>query len=337
MSIFITGTGAVTPAGWGVPALLQVMASGQRPALSSIERPCGGETVSTPVLRVPAEGATTPKFARLRRTSPISKYAAAAVAEALGPERMASIQAGKLRVGVIFTLMNGCVNYSNRFFGEVMADPAVASPILFPETVFNAPSSHLSALLGSHSPNDTLITDGAGFFNGMDLAAEWIERGDVDGCLVVSSEEIDWLSAEGLQLYDPQAIASEGAAAIYLEPAVGPVKLLRLPDPIPLSNQSRAAAAAALRDVLQVYGDDDTLLVDSACGSTRLDAAENSAWNTWAGQRCSPRTLLGEGLGVSTALQVIIASEAIKTKRVRKAIIVATGANQQCAGAILGG
>jgi 3-oxoacyl-(acyl-carrier-protein) synthase len=149
-----------------------------------LERQFGESTVSTPVLRVPAEGATTPKFARLRRTSPISKLAAAAAVEALGEERLAAIAAGTLRVGVIFTLTNGCVNYSNRFFAEALADPAMASPILFPETVFNAPSSHLSAMIGSVSPNDTLIGDSSGFFTGIDLAVEWIERGDVDGCLV---------------------------------------------------------------------------------------------------------------------------------------------------------
>jgi 3-oxoacyl-(acyl-carrier-protein) synthase len=188
MSIAITGTGAVSPAGWGVAALLDAIRSGKRLPPSLLERHAGETVVRTPVLRVPAEGATTPKFARLRRTSPISRFAAAAVAEALGDARLEKIRDGQLRVGVIFTLTNGCVNYSNRFFGEVLADPARASPILFPETVFNAPSSHLSAMIGSDSPNDTLISDSTGFFSGIDLAVEWLERGDVDGCLVVSSE-----------------------------------------------------------------------------------------------------------------------------------------------------
>ena len=150
--ISITGTGAVSPAGWGVAALMTALTSGEKIATSMLERSVGETTFQTPVLRVPAEGATTPKFARLRRTSPISKFAAAAVAEALGDARLAEITAGRLRVGVIFTLTNGCVNYSNRFFGEALADPAFASPILFPETVFNAPSSHLSALIGNTMP-----------------------------------------------------------------------------------------------------------------------------------------------------------------------------------------
>ena len=336
MPLAITGTGAVSSAGWGVPALMKLISSGEMAPLSVIQRPYGDETVGTPVFRVPAEGSTTPKFSRLRRTSPISKYAAAAVAEALGEERLARIQSGELRVGVIFTLMNGCVNYSNRFFGEVMTDPSVASPILFPETVFNAPSSHLSALLGSHAPNDTLISDSAGFFSGMDLAAEWLIRGEMDGCLVVSSEEIDWLSAEALQLYAKDACASEGAAAIYLEPADGPVKLLRIPDPIPLSNHTRQAAAIALRDLMQTTDNGGTLLVDALTGHPALDAPEASAWSYWTGPRCSPKKQLGEGLGVSAGLQVIVAAEALKAGHVHQAVVVSTGANQQAGGVLLG-
>ncbi|MFT3992234.1 MAG: hypothetical protein QM680_12580 [Luteolibacter sp.] len=332
--ITISGWGVVSPAGWGVKPFMDALHQGKRPEVSEIQRPCGENTVSTSVFRVPTEGATVPKSARLRRSSPISKFAAAATVEALGEERLAAIREGKLRVGIIFTLLNGCVNYSHRFYSEVLADPAVASPILFPETVFNAPSSHLSALLGSNSPNDTLIGDGAAFFSGLDLAAEWIGRGEVDGCLVVASEEIDWLSAEGLQLYERNAIASEGAAAVYLEAGSGLANLLRLPDPIPLSRHSRAEAAAILRDALAPA--EGACLVDSRTGNAKLDAAEISAWHNWNGPRISPRAILGEGLGVSAGWQFIAAAESIRSGNHTQAVVIATGANQQCAGAIVG-
>ena len=336
MSIAITGTGAVSPAGWGVAAMMDAIRSDKQLTPSVLERLSGGSMVRTPVLRVPAEGATTPKFARLRRTSPISKFAAAAAAEALGESRLAEIAAGNLRVGVIFTLTNGCVNYSNRFFGEALADPAMASPILFPETVFNAPSSHLSAMIASSSPNDTLIADSTGFFSGIDLAVEWIARGDVDGCLVVSSEEIDWLSAEGLRYYSRDYLPSEGAAAIYLEAADGPVKLLRLPDPISLSANSRSQAARKIRDLLAPEDDGLTLLIDGRVGVERFDRPETTAWSDWKGPRCSPRGILGEGMGVSSALQIVAAAEALKSGLFNKAAVSAVGANQQAAGILLG-
>ena len=158
--IRITGTGAVSTAGWGVAALMEALDSGARPEHSELSRERkNGPPVVTPVLRVPPAPPTLPKSPRLRRVSPISKFAVAAAVEALGPERMAKTAAGELRLGVVCALLNGCVNYSNRFFGEVLADPAVASPILFPETVFNAPSSHLSSLFNSTAPNDTILGD----------------------------------------------------------------------------------------------------------------------------------------------------------------------------------
>ncbi len=335
LPLVITGTGAVSPAGWGVPALMAALDAGLKISPSHLERLCGETTITTPVLRVPSEGATTPKFARLRRASSISKFAAAAVAEALGDVRLAQIAAGNLRVGVIFTLTNGCVNYSNRFFGEALADPAFASPILFPETVFNAPSSHLSAMIGSTAPNDTLVADSTGFFSGIDLAAEWIERGDVDGCIIIAAEETDWLSAEGLRHYSKNYLPSEGAAAIYLEAAKGQVEVLRLPDPVSLATHTRDQAAQKIRAKLTPCDDGCTLLVDGRAGVTRYDQPETKAWSDWTGPRWSPRTLLGESMGASIALQVVAAVEAIRSRKFSQAVITATGANQQAAGMLL--
>jgi hypothetical protein len=335
-TLSITGTGAVSPAGWGVPAMMAALASGAEIPTTEIERPLGDGVVFTRVLKVPADAAASPKFSRLRRTSPISKFAAAAAMEAIGPERAQLSIEGKLRVGVIFTLTNGCVNYSNRFFGEVLNDPSVASPILFPETVFNAPSSHISAMIGSRSPNDTLVTDGSGFFTGIELAAEWLDRGDVDGVIIVASEEIDWLSAEALLHYSPEYVPAEGAAAIYLEATDGPVRLLSLPDPVPFSSTNRLDAAREIKVRLAVEHDPQTLLVDGTVGIARFDAPEEKAWSDWSGNRLSPRRLLGESMGASTALQFVAAVQSIKAGQYKRAVITAVGGSQHAAGALIG-
>lgn len=337
MNIAITGTGAVTPAGWGVAAMMAALESGNTIPTTPLERASAAGLVITPVLRVPIEGATTPKNARLRRTSPISKFAAAAAMEALGETRLADIAAARLRVGVIFTLTNGCVNYSNRFFGEVLADPALASPILFPETVFNAPSSHLSAMIGSSSPNDSLIGDGSGFLTGIDLAAEWIERGDVDGCLVVAAEEIDWLSAEALCLYSRTYIPAEGAGAVYLEAANGPVVIEHLPDPVSYQFSGKATAAQAIRKALAAVDDGRTLLIDGLAGIRRFDLPEILAWHDWRGPRWSPKRVIGESMGAFAAFQVIAAVEALTAGDFNQAVVSAVGANQQAAGLLLAG
>lgn len=325
--IRIAGVGAVSPAGWGAPHLLEACMAGAPAEMAMLER---GE-VKTPVMRVPAAvPGALPRSPRLRRVSPIAKFAAAAAVEALGG------RVDMAEVGVVFCLSNGCVNYSNRFFTEALADPSTASPILFPETVFNAPSSHLSAMLGSRAPNDTLIADAAGFFCGMDLAIDWLLRGEVNGCLVVCAEEIDWLSAEGLRLYHDGLVPSEGAAALFLEVGDGAgVDLLRLPDPVPYSSVKRRLAPAVLRNGLAAKDDGQTLLVDGRTGVRRVDAAEASAWADWAGPRWSPRTLVGESMGASAGLQCAAAVAAVAAGHFPQAVVCATGANQQAGGMVI--
>ena len=66
--------------------------------------------------------------------------------------RCRSVQSGALRLGIVACTMAGSVAYSRRFYEEVLREPATASPLVFPETVFNAPASHLAAYLGTLRP-----------------------------------------------------------------------------------------------------------------------------------------------------------------------------------------
>ncbi len=332
--IAISGIGAVSAAGWGVDALMEALDRGVRPPLSEISRERRqGPPVVTPVLRVPDAPAGLPRHPRLRRVSPVSKFAAAAAMEALGAERAARVAAGEWRLGVLCSLMNGCVNYSNRFFGEVLADPATASPIVFPETVFNAPSSHLSALFGSRAQNDTLIGDGAEVFTALEIATEWLLRGDCDGVLVVAPEELDWLSAEALRLHAKGYVPSEGAAALYLEAGGEGPALLAVPDPVPLAGDRkdglrRLAAGAGVRD------DGQTLLCDGRSGVARSDLVEDRL--KWGGPRLSVRRILGEALGAAAGLQVAAAAEWLRRGQADRAWVIARGGNERVAGCSLG-
>ncbi|MCW1885741.1 hypothetical protein OKA04_13455 [Luteolibacter flavescens] len=329
--IRITGTGAVSAAGWGTAALMEALDSGVRPELSELSRErADGSAATTPVLRVPAAPSTLPKSPRLRRVSPISKFAAAAAMEALGPDRVAKASSGEIRLGVVCSLFNGCVNYSNRFFGEVLTDPAVASPILFPETVFNAPSSHLSALFNSTAPNDTIIGDGAEIYTALEIATEWLLRGDCDGVLVVAPEEIDWLSAEGLRLYSDAAIPAEGAAALYLEIAEEGPRLLSIPDPVPLG--PGVGREHALKEAAEASGASDdgrTLLADSRSGVGRFDAPEEVAFASWSGPRVSVKPVLGDCFGASAGHQLVAAVERLRRGDAEEALVITLGGNEQ--------
>lgn len=332
--IVIQGTGAVTPAGWGVPAMMEALDARRLPERTMLERQTEqGNTITTPVATVPklTDRSLLPKSPRLRRASALGKYAAAAMFEALGEERFQAAKAGDLRVAVICTLMNGCVNYSNRFFGEVLSDPSVASPILFPETVYNAPSSHLSAVMGSSAPNDTLVGDGAEWFAGLELATEWLDRDDCDLCVVVATEEMDWLSAEAMGYYSSNLLPSEGAAAVVLGREGDGPRLTSIPDPVSYAEISNSVEAMArLWSELGASDDGETLWVDGRNGAGRLDAAEAFGWN---GPRLSTREFLGEAMGASAAIQTVAALEWLQTDRAERAVVTATGGNEASAGA----
>jgi 3-oxoacyl-(acyl-carrier-protein) synthase len=228
--------------------------------------------------------------------------------------------------------MSGCVNYSRRFYDETLKEPATASPLVFPETVFNAPASHLAALLGTAAINYTLVGDPGTFLQAIALAADWLLNGRVDACLVVGSEEMDWLTAEAFHLFDRSVVLGEGAGALYLlrEPHQDPpIRLRDITQSQLFSNQqTRAQAAKRVRAALGPP-DKAELLCDGLQGSSRIDRAEAAAWFEWPGPRLSPKTVLGEGMMAAAAWQCVAAVEAIRRGESSAATVSVVGSNEQ--------
>jgi 3-oxoacyl-(acyl-carrier-protein) synthase len=329
--VFIHGIGAVSPAGWGVAALRAALATGEPLPVKELFRP--GWTHPLRARQVPPAN-PRPAFLnhpRLRRTSPISQYAYAAAVEALGSDSP-QVADGSLRLGVIFCVMSGCINYSRRFYDEALKDPATASPLVFPETVFNAPSSHLAAALGTTVRNYTLVGDPGTFLQGLALAADWLAHSNADACLVVGAEEMDWLSADAFRLFDRNFSVSEGAGAVYLKKAESAVQLGAVTDAqMFLNNQSRADAAQKMR--AQLNDPAEGLLCDGLQNLPRVDAAEAAAWNDWQGARLSPKRVLGEGSMAAAAWQCVAAVDALQHNRYAAATVSVVGCNQQAIGA----
>ncbi len=130
-------------------------------------------------------------------------------------QRRANLAKAGHRLGIIFCVTAGCVQYSRRFYDEAWRNPATASPLLFPETVFNAPASHLSAILESPCVNYTLVGDPGTFLQALALAAGWLANDRIDSCLVVGAEELDWLTADAYRHFSRGVACGEGAGAVY--------------------------------------------------------------------------------------------------------------------------
>ena len=228
--------------------------------------------------------------------------------------------------------MWGCVNYSRRFYTEVLADPATASPLVFPETVFNAPSSHLAAFLGSTSLNYTMVGDHGTFLQGLALGAGWLMDGKVDGCLVLGAEEVDSLTAHAVRLFGKDLIMSEGAGGLYLEmrPSADDIpELSAVTDAFLFTNRvskltSARAARAQLSDVSP-----DSLLCDGLVGVQAVDHAEASAWGDWSGPRISPKRILGDGFVATAAWQCAAAADSLARGRCHCADVSVAGCNEQ--------
>ena len=331
--IYISGLGAVSPAGWGVPALREALNQGEPLPTQTLDRPGGGKPLRARLVPSPA---TRPEFLahpRLRRTSPITHYAAAAALEALAKER--AVRDPGFRLGLVVSLQTGCVHYCCRFYDETLRDPATASPLLFPETVFAAPASHVATLLGNVSLACTLVGDPSCFLQAVALGIQWLEEKRVDASLVIGAEENHWILADALWHLDRPAVITGGAGALCLtcDPQLScGVELAAITDPQTYSARlPRAQAARAMRQQLDGSGPD--LLCDGLGGSRRADAPEAAAWSDWAGPRLSLKRILGEGLMAAAAWQCVAASDAVAGGRFAAANVSLVGGSHQSIGA----
>jgi hypothetical protein len=328
--IFVSGYGAVSPAGWSAAELQQVLAAGKALPIQPLERPGWDKPLRTRAVPAPAVRPAFLAHPRLRRSSPITHYAAGALLEATARLKPDSNR----RVGLVVCLQSGCVQYTYRFFAEVLADPATASPLLFPETVFAAPASHLAALLENTPLVSTLIGDPATFAQGLALGADWLRQRRVDLAVVVGAEEINWLRADALWHLEHAAILSGGSGAVALcrdaQFSIG-VELSALTKPRSYSaRQSRLQAARAMRREFGALKNE--LLCDGLGDSPRADGPEIAAWQDWTGARLSPKRILGEGLMAAAAWQCVAACAAVAEEKFSSAIASLVGCNQQAMG-----
>jgi 3-oxoacyl-(acyl-carrier-protein) synthase len=333
--IFVAGLGAVSPAGWNVAALRDALDKGEPLPTQPVTRPGWDKLLQARLVPNPPVRPEFLAHPRLRRTSPITHYAAAAALEALaGLRKNPAVK--NFQLGVIACLQSGCVQYSCRFYDETLKNPATASPLVFPETVHAAPTSHVVALLENVALAYSLVGDPSIFLQGVTLGAQWLEENRVDACLVIGAEETNWIIADAFWHLNRSAVVTAGAGALCLcldsELSVG-VELSAITDAHPYSaRQNQTQAAQAMRGQLGKNSSNE-LLCDGIGTSPRADAAERAAWNDWTGARVSPKRILGEGMMAAAAWQCVAACDAVAEKRFAAASVSLVGSNQQAIGA----
>jgi 3-oxoacyl-(acyl-carrier-protein) synthase len=369
MSLAIAGMGWVTPLGNGVDQVWERLLRGDEATSTVISEQVGDRSYRA--FRVPESALTGLAHPRLRRASVISRFAAVAGLEAVEGAGVKVDSQNAERIALIFAISNGGVIYTKRFYRDVVESGAQsASPLLFPETVFNAPASHLASILSVSGTTYTLVGDGAVGLLAIKMAEDVMTDESLDYCLVVGTEEIDWLlcdayrrwrllrSAPPIEPFSKQKrgmILSEGAGAILLA-REGPVTIERA-HPGGCYNK-RAEAAEILKTILRDLNQTETDFVISSANGTFIDQAEQGAL-----ERVIPDAIiytakpaLGESVGASGLLQVILGAQALRHRelppvlhadpnislrlsrsrtpltRARQGIILSSGVNQQVAG-----
>jgi 3-oxoacyl-[acyl-carrier-protein] synthase II len=372
MSLAIAGTGWVTPLGRGVDSVWARLLCGDEACPTTISEEFSDRRYT--VFRVPESTLEGFGHSRLRRSSVISRFAAAAGLDALAATGVNLNSQTTERTALVFAISNGGVIYTKRFYRDIVnAGAQSASPLLFPETVFNAPASHLAAILGITGAAYTLIGDGAVGLAAIKMAEDLMASDAVDQCLVVGTEEVDWLLCDAYRRWrllrptPPIEPFNQEQRGMILSEGAGAILLVRKGEIIIECSHpggyfpARSQARRLLQQIVCDLRKGETDFIVSSANGTFVDQAESQAL-----EQVIPRAFvytakpaLGESVGAAGIWQLIVAAEALRSKELppvlhvkaagslrvpvertaissaRRAIVLSCGLSQQAAGARL--
>lgn len=273
--------------------------------------------------------ATAGRQARLRRSGEISLLGVTAGLAALADAGISPDEASQ--GAVVFAIACGGVVYTRRFYHEVITEGAnVASPLLFPETVYNAPASHLAALLKVDGRDYTLVGDSSVGLSAIHFASQLLALDPaLPFCVVVGVEEADWVLADGFaawrmasnQTWFPVfgakqgTILAESAASVVLSRS-GSLRLVRTGPGLPFFSQ-REAPSVLQEVVAKTCGEHQPAGVLCSANGTFADRAEEIVFRAALGSVpvYAHKPSIGDSLGASAVLQVALAKFALTQQK----------------------
>jgi 3-oxoacyl-(acyl-carrier-protein) synthase len=373
MSVFVEGVGAISPIGPNAEQTWIALCNGDEASRVVMPQPMADRAYyCCPVPpKFLSEAARRP---RLRRSGTISLLGTAASLDALADAGLKQSKELGIRIAVVFAICSGGVNYTRRFYDEIARGSAnSASPLLFPETVFNAAASHVAALLGVDGQSYTLVGDSSIGLSAIHFGCQLLEmQPELEHCLVVGTEETDWVLADAFaswnmaeqrnrfEVYGKKsgAVFGEGSAAVVLG-RKGNVKVLHS-HPGQSFFSIREAGNLAMQLFPKIAGSHPVDFIVASANGTFADEAEQQAFSRVfpATPVYCPKPALGESLGASTLLQTVCAVLALRYQKLpgtlqagpklasvnretrtihaSRAFVSAIGFNQQVNGLVLG-
>ena len=239
--IFITGLGTVGAYGSGAESLRRALASSAPPALSEVDRSAGYHLAQAPRRAYLVDPALLREWVppgEARRMSPPSRFAVATARMAF---RCAGFGEGlpDEGTGVVISTAFGPASYSEGLLKQILLEgPESASPILFMESVANAPAAQIAIASRARGPSVTICQREAGALLAVGQAAADVAAGRVPRALAGSLDEMTPLlhslldrfgalarnsGPDGTEIARPMdrrragCLASEGATMLLLE------------------------------------------------------------------------------------------------------------------------
>jgi len=199
-NIAVTGIGVISPLGTGREAFWKNV----RHARSGIKKITHFDTSD---LRTNIAGwiddfdpVQFMKPRSFRRLSRISRMAVAASVDALEDSRLRLDKVDRERIAIVMGTAYGSSSHVEDFFAGLLAEgPRGSHPFLFPETVPNAPASHVAMYHGITGPNTTFCQNAISAENALCYARNILSANMADVVLVGGAEE---LSAMQYACYD---------------------------------------------------------------------------------------------------------------------------------------
>ena len=315
MNLSLKSAGAVTPAGLGRAAITAAWPVTASHSHRGIPVPAGRIDQHDPLLL------RWQKEPRLRRASPITYFMIEAVDQVL----RAAPDTDRTRTGVIAAFFLGCLVYSVRFYRQITDEGRrFASPVLFPETVFNSPLSHVVSTLGLGGPVYSQIGDKSSWATALRTAQCWLTNGDCDRVIVLAAEEFEPLEVDALHaggLLRDGLQPCEGAVALMLGRAKGSAPAIaNIADGYDFHAKREATATAAR--CLATFSSDAPLL-DTATGWTRSAAAK-------LGRRyVGPSPNQTEGFTLTAAADTLRALDLVQNTQTSELIVPIWGLTRQ--------
>jgi 3-oxoacyl-(acyl-carrier-protein) synthase len=249
---------------------------------------------------------------KARRLDPLTVWAIAAVHLAIQDAEVDFTEWNPARVAVVFGTGFGCLDRSEAFLASANRyGYGSADPIIFPETLANAPASHVARTFGFRGPNVTLTARGISGESTLIQAGSLLDAAGADLVIVVAGDMLtrplyEWYEAASILArasFDESStipvpfsgeadgfFPGEGVAAMVLEPAAlrngsRPAAYARVIGGLAAAEPgtsfgSWGRSSAPTVELVRKLADEATdirLVISSANGSVALDRLEEGA------------------------------------------------------------